>query len=97
MLSILFLPGNKHILIGTKEGRLELFDASNGEQLEAVEAHTGAVWSLSMHPNQRTVCSASADKRIRFWGFDLIQVEGSTARCGYFKDVFANHWNRQSD
>lgn len=80
VLSLLFLPGNKHILAGTKEGRLELFDVSTGEQLESVEAHTGSVWSLALQPDQRGVCSVSADKQMRFWSFDLIEVEGSTVR-----------------
>lgn len=80
VLCILFLPGNKHILAGTKEGRLELFDASNGELLEATEAHTGAVWSISLRPDQKGVCSASADKTMKFWTFDLVDVEGTTVR-----------------
>ena len=81
VLCLLFLPGNKHILAGTKEGRLELFDASNGEMLESVEAHNAAVWSLSLRPDQRGVCSGSADKQMRFWGFELVEVEGSMVCC----------------
>jgi U3 small nucleolar RNA-associated protein 12 len=43
-LCALFVPGNRHALVGTKEGWLELFDVATGAQLARVEAHTGAVW-----------------------------------------------------
>lgn len=43
-LCALFVPGNRHAVVGTKEGRLELYDVATGAQLAAVEAHTGAVW-----------------------------------------------------
>ena len=43
-LSALFVPGNRHALVGTKEGRLQLFDVATGALLADEEAHSGAIW-----------------------------------------------------
>ena len=43
-LCALFVPGNRHAVVGTKEGTLELFDVATGARLACEQAHTGAVW-----------------------------------------------------
>ena len=35
-----------------QSGKLQIFDIGNGALLEEVEAHEGAVWSLSMAPDK---------------------------------------------
>jgi WD40 repeat protein len=40
-LSVLFVPGNKQVVVGTKSGALELYDVSSGNLLERVDAHRG--------------------------------------------------------
>ena len=70
-----FLPGDKVVVVGTKAGELQLFDVASAALLETVEAHEGAIWSLSVHPDGRSVVSGSADKTAKFWNFKIVQEE----------------------
>ena len=46
-LSSLFLPGDRHAVIGTKSGKLQIFDIGSGVMTEEVDAHVGEVWSIA--------------------------------------------------
>ena len=70
-----FLPGDKVVVVGTKNGELQLFDVASASLLDSVEAHEGAVWSLGIHPDGRSVVSGSADKSAKFWNFKIVQEE----------------------
>ena len=67
----MFVPGDQHVIVGTKEGTLELFSLSSAELLQRVEAHKGAIWSIDLHPNGRGFVSGGSDKELKFWSFDL--------------------------
>ncbi|KAI1496565.1 WD domain-containing protein [Biscogniauxia marginata] len=75
-----FLPGDKLVAIGTKSGEIELFEVSTGTLLDSVTAHEGAIWSLQIHPDGRSIVSGSADKSAKFWKVQIVQEEvlGST-------------------
>jgi hypothetical protein len=50
VLSLLILPGNKFLVMGTKEGYLMLYnihEASFEQQIE--NAHKKEIWELAMH------------------------------------------------
>ncbi|KAE9579055.1 U3 small nucleolar RNA-associated protein 12 [Colletotrichum fructicola] len=70
-----FLPGDKVVVVGTKTGELELFDVASASLLDSVTAHEGAIWSLQVHPDGKSVVSGSADKSAKFWDFRIIQEE----------------------
>ncbi|KAF7870151.1 uncharacterized protein EAF02_009341 [Botrytis sinoallii] len=70
-----FLPGDKILVVGTKSGELELFDVTATAMIESIKAHEGAIWSLQVHPDGRSVVSGSADKSAKFWNFEVIQEE----------------------
>ncbi|KAI9642180.1 beta transducin [Ciborinia camelliae] len=70
-----FLPGDKIVVVGTKSGELELFDVASAAMLETIKAHEGAIWSLHVHPDGRSVVSGSADKSAKFWNFEVFQEE----------------------
>lgn len=70
-----FLPGDKVVVVGTKSGELQLFDVASASLIDSVEAHEGAIWSLSLHPDGRSVVSGSADKTANFWNFKIVQEE----------------------
>lgn len=58
-----FLPGNKHIVVGTKQGDLHLLDVNSGEQVQLVQkAHDGAIWSVIVKPDKRGIITGSSDK-----------------------------------
>lgn len=71
----LFAPGDRHVIIGTKSGKLQIFDVGSGGLLEEVDAHTGAIWSVSMSPDRRGIVTGGADKQVHFWKFELITDE----------------------
>lgn len=70
-----FLPGDKVVVVGTKSGELQLFDVASAALLDSVDAHEGAIWSLQVHPDGRSVVSGSADKTAKFWEFKIVQEE----------------------
>uniref|UniRef100_M4A5Z4 WD repeat-containing protein 3 n=1 Tax=Xiphophorus maculatus TaxID=8083 RepID=M4A5Z4_XIPMA len=73
----LFVPGDRQIILGTKNGKLQIFELASGSLLETVDAHSGAVWSLCLAPDQRGIISGSADKTVKFWEFELVKDKGT--------------------
>lgn len=70
-----FLPGDKIVVVGTKSGELELFDIASSQLVDTVQAHEGAIWTLDIHPDGKSVVSGSADKTAKFWNFEIVQEE----------------------
>jgi U3 small nucleolar RNA-associated protein 12 len=72
-LCTMFLPGNAHVLVGTREGHLLIIDIAAGEVVFSEEAaHDGAIWSLDVRrptasESTITVVTGSADKTVKFW------------------------------
>ncbi|KAH3725680.1 WD repeat-containing protein 3-like [Dreissena polymorpha] len=71
----LFAPGDRHIILGTKSGKLQVFDIGSGSLLEDIAAHSGSVWSICMAPDKRGLISGGADKQVKFWNFELVADE----------------------
>lgn len=70
-----FLPGDKIVVVGTKSGDLEMFDVASATKIDTVKAHEGAIWSLQVHPDGRSLASGSTDKLVKFWNFEIVQEE----------------------
>jgi U3 small nucleolar RNA-associated protein 12 len=70
-----FLPGDKIVVVGTKEGDIELYDIAASSLLDKISAHEGAVWTLQVHPDGKSLITGSADKTVKFWNFDIVQEE----------------------
>jgi U3 small nucleolar RNA-associated protein 12 len=62
-----FLPGDKIVVVGTKDGDIELYDIAASSQLDKIPAHEGAVWT--------SLITGSADKSVKFWNFEIVQEE----------------------
>eukprot|EP00798_Chlamydomonas_sp_ICE-L_P003607 gene3607-13691_t len=72
-LCTLFVPGNRHAVLGTKEGTLEIFDLAAADRVHVEEgAHDGAVWSLAALPDKSGFVSGSADKSVKFWQWSVV-------------------------
>ncbi|KAI5307394.1 hypothetical protein KEM56_002401 [Ascosphaera pollenicola] len=70
-----FLPGDRIVVVGNKNGELEVFDIASSTLLETIPAHDGPVWSLDVHPDGKSMVSGSADKTAKFWEFKVVQEE----------------------
>lgn len=70
-----FLPGDKIVVVGTKDGDIELYDIAASSLLDKISAHEGAVWTLQVHPDGKSLITGSADKSVKFWNFEIVQEE----------------------
>mgnify|MGYP001029232470 CR=1 FL=1 len=70
-LCLIFVPGNRHVLIGTKSGHLELHDIASSTLIHSEAAHEGAIWSIALCPDGKQFVTGSADKHVKFWEFEL--------------------------
>lgn len=74
-----FLPGDRHVVVGTKQGELLLYDVAASVLLSRYEAHKGPVWAVHVRPDGRGLVSGSADKDAKFWDFEM-REEGEGER-----------------
>ncbi|KAL9106440.1 MAG: hypothetical protein Q9227_008528 [Pyrenula ochraceoflavens] len=74
-LCVAFLPGDKIVVVGTKEGTLEIFDIASSILLDTLSAHERDIWSLQVHPDGKSLITGSADKTAKFWEFKVVQEE----------------------
>lgn len=70
-----FLPGDKIVVVGTREGTLEVFDIASSSLLDTVKAHERDIWALHVSPDGKSLVTGSADKNAKFWEFKVIQEE----------------------
>lgn len=70
-----FLPGDKIVIVGNRNGELETFDIASSTLIDTVKAHEGPVWTLHVHPDGRSLATGSADKSTKFFNFEVVQEE----------------------
>ncbi|KAL8774779.1 MAG: hypothetical protein Q9209_000718 [Squamulea sp. 1 TL-2023] len=70
-----FLPGDKIVVVGNRNGELELFDIASSTLIETVKAHDGPIWTLHVHPDGRSMATGSADKSAKFFNFEVVEEE----------------------
>lgn len=70
-LCVTWLPGDRYVLVGCKDGSLHSFDVPAGVAIEAVEAHTGAIWSMAVAPSGLSIATCSADHDVKFWDLEM--------------------------
>ena len=62
-LCCLFAPGDRHVVVGTKSGKLQIYDIAAGILLETIDAHFGVVWSICLSADQVRTCAVSLPTR----------------------------------
>ncbi|KPM07119.1 WD repeat-containing POC1 centriolar protein-like protein [Sarcoptes scabiei] len=77
-----FIPGDKHIVLGTKSGKLQIISLANAEIQSTIDASEVflPIWSINLLPDLTGIVSGSEDKSIKFWSFDLIPEEDGHSR-----------------
>jgi U3 small nucleolar RNA-associated protein 12 len=74
-LSSAFLPGDKIVVLGTKEGKLELYDLPSSSLVDTIDGHDGHVWSVHISPNRKGLVTGSADKTVKFWNVNVVMED----------------------
>lgn len=74
-LCLAFLPGDKIVVVGTREGTLEVFDIAASTLLDTINAHERDIWSLAVQPDGKGLVTGSADKSAKIWDFKVVQEE----------------------
>ncbi|MPC33853.1 WD repeat-containing protein 3 [Portunus trituberculatus] len=72
--TLVVVPGDRHALVGTRSGHLQLIDFASATLLEDILAHepdetamdTG-VWSVALTHDGRGFVSGGSDKMVKFW------------------------------
>ena len=72
-LSVAFAPGGRYVLTGSKNGMLQIIDSASGDVVYRNEdAHAGhAIWSICIRPDGKGFATASADKTVKLWNFEV--------------------------
>eukprot|EP00469_Lotharella_globosa_P011563 CAMPEP_0167781288 /NCGR_PEP_ID=MMETSP0111_2-20121227/5850_1 /TAXON_ID=91324 /ORGANISM="Lotharella globosa, Strain CCCM811" /LENGTH=561 /DNA_ID=CAMNT_0007671935 /DNA_START=12 /DNA_END=1697 /DNA_ORIENTATION=+ len=78
----MFLPGNRHIVIGTKTGLLEMYEISSATAVERIQAHDGTLWSISANPNNKGFVTGGSDKDVKFWEYQVKRTKQGIASVG---------------
>ncbi|KAF9534814.1 WD-repeat-containing protein [Crepidotus variabilis] len=65
-----FLPGDRHVAIGTKSGEILIYDIASSTLIEIVKAHNSTVWSMHIRADKKALVTGSADKDVKFWEFE---------------------------
>ncbi|XP_050445481.1 WD repeat-containing protein 3 [Cataglyphis hispanica] len=72
-LTVTFVPGDRHLIVGLKDGKMLIIDIASGDILEEVVAHSKELWSVTLFPDLKGVASGGGDQTVKFWNFELIQ------------------------
>ncbi|KAG5332620.1 WDR3 protein, partial [Acromyrmex heyeri] len=72
-LTITFVPGDRHLIVGLKDGKMLIIDISSGDILEEISAHSKELSSITLFPDLKGVASGGGDQTVKFWNFELIQ------------------------
>jgi len=50
-LTVTFVPGDRHLIVGLKDGKMLIIDIASGDILEEVAAHSKELWSVTLLPD----------------------------------------------
>ncbi|XP_057338104.1 WD repeat-containing protein 3 [Microplitis mediator] len=79
-LALTFVPGDRHLIVGMKDGKILIVDIASGDMIESFQAHEQELWSIVLFPNMKGVASGSADKTVKFWDFELIEDQKTNCK-----------------
>ncbi|KAF8974206.1 WD40 repeat-like protein [Flammula alnicola] len=77
-----FLPGDRHIAVGTKSGEILIYDIASSTLIETIQAHTATVWSMHVRADGEALVTGSADKDVKFWALEYKSATDESVQSG---------------
>lgn len=53
-LTAIFVPGDRHLIVGLKDGTMLIIDIASSDILEEIPAHSKELWSVTLYPDKVT-------------------------------------------
>ncbi|XP_065226210.1 WD repeat-containing protein 3 [Planococcus citri] len=75
VLSVCFVPGDRYVLAGLKNGSLLIVDISSGDIIETIEAHQKELWSVSILPSKIGCVTGGGDCNVKIWNLELLKPQ----------------------
>ena len=61
--------------VGTRDGKILIFDIASSSLVEQINAHTATIWSMHVSHDGQEIATGSADKEVKFWKITLEKTE----------------------
>ena len=74
-LCVVFAPGDQFLLVGSKDGAVEVIDALTAESVDVYDAHTAEVWAMSLCLKNTCLMTCSGDKCVKIWELGVSEAE----------------------
>ena len=85
-----FLPGDTHVVIGTREGYLLIVDIASGDIVYTEKAHDKEIWSIDIkrpsgYNDDDTIAlvTGSADRNVKFWEIESQDDDDESGNPGH--------------
>jgi WD repeat-containing protein 61 len=69
-----FSPDGKHLLSGSRDAHLNIYDTTNFELEKSFPAHNYAIYSIVCNPDNSLIATGSRDKTIKIWNADNFEM-----------------------
>jgi WD40 repeat protein len=87
LLRLALAPDKRHVLAGSGDGQLRVFDLATREMVRSRQAHDEWTFTVAFHPGGKFVASGGGDNLIKLWSWpELVEVGRFT---GHMDDVHA--------
>src|SRR5690242_1494602 len=63
-------PDGRHVVTGSHDNTLALWNLEKGQRVRGLEGHTEAIWSVAVSPDGRRALSGGHDGTVRLWDLD---------------------------
>lgn len=74
-----FVPGDRHVILGLKSGKLLIVDVVVGQIIEEIPAHKNELWAMCLLPDLKGCVTAGGDATVKMWTFELIPDQSEQA------------------